>query len=72
MKPAHEHGAPDRDEILTATEVADWLKLTPVVVSRKADKGELPGFKWPGGREWRFRRSAIERWLKEGRVANVG
>lgn len=50
-------------EILGVAEVADLLKLDPQTVSRKAQKGEIPGFKI--GNRWRFRLSDIEDWISQ-------
>lgn len=48
-------------EILTAAEVANWLRLSEAQVSAKARSGELPSFKV--GRWRRFRRSSVQAWL---------
>lgn len=50
-------------EILGVSEVAKLLKLDPQTVSRKAQRGEIPGFKI--GNRWRFRRSDLEDWISE-------
>lgn len=50
-------------EILTAQEVADYLKLHLLTVHRYAREGKIPAFKI--GTDWRFHRKYIERWIKE-------
>jgi excisionase family DNA binding protein len=50
------------DEMLTIDELASFLKLRPQTIYRWAQSGKIPGAKF--GKEWRFRRSAIERWLE--------
>jgi excisionase family DNA binding protein len=50
-------------DILDANEVAELLRIHPRTVIRLAGKGELPGFKV--GDQWRFRREAIEQYIKE-------
>lgn len=50
------------DEILTAEELADYLKLDPQTIYRKFRKGELPGVKI--GRAVRFKREVIDAWLR--------
>jgi excisionase family DNA binding protein len=50
-------------EIMTIREVAAYLKLTEKTTYRLASAGELPGFKVGGS--WRFRRSEIDRWIRE-------
>jgi len=51
------------DDIMDADEVARLLKLNEQTVKRLANRGELPGFKI-GGR-WRFRREAIEEYIRK-------
>jgi excisionase family DNA binding protein len=45
------------DGILTAREVAAYLRLTETTVCKLASSGELPGFKI--GKSWRFDRGEI-------------
>ncbi len=57
--PTSDRGASD-DDVLTADDVARWLKVTPAWVRAHASKRRaphLPGFKM--GKEHRFRRGAI-------------
>ena len=51
--------------LLTAKQVADLLQWNPYTVLKKAEKGDLPGFKL--GREWRFRQEDIVAWIEEKR-----
>jgi excisionase family DNA binding protein len=50
-------------DILDANEVGQLLRVHSRTVIRLAIKGELPGFKV--GDQWRFRREAIEAYIKE-------
>src|SRR3989338_8380355 len=52
------------EPILTIRELSKYLRLDPQTVSRKAQRGEIPGIKI--GNRWRFRREAIESWLNQG------
>jgi excisionase family DNA binding protein len=57
MSPLEEDQKPQRrqlltDNILTAREVAAYLRLTVTTVCNLAASGELPGFKI--GKSWRF------------------
>lgn len=52
-----------KDEILTARELAAYLKLNDRTILRLASDGTLPGVKVAS--QWRFRRSLIDRWLNE-------
>ena len=44
-------------EILTAEEVAKYLRLHPYTIRRLAREGKLPGFRIGG--QWRFNRSQM-------------
>lgn len=47
--------------ILTAKEVADYLRCHISTVYRLAKTGKLPGFRL--GADWRFREDALQSWL---------
>ncbi len=49
-------------EILTVAEVAEYLRINPQTVYRKAKAGELPAVRI--GRAIRFRRTELDAWLK--------
>ena len=49
-------------EILTVSEVAEYLRINPQTVYRKAKAGEIPAVRI--GRAIRFRRTELEAWLK--------
>ncbi len=54
--------AVNEDEMLmTIGDVAHLFRLKPQTIYRWVQQNKLPGAKI--GKEWRFRRSAIERWL---------
>jgi excisionase family DNA binding protein len=50
-------------EILTAKEVAEYLKIHPLTVHKFAREGKIPAFKI--GTDWRFHKKYIERWIRE-------
>ena len=50
-------------DIMTIREVAGYLKLTEKTAYRLVAEGKIPGFKVGGS--WRFKRSEIEKWIKE-------
>ena len=52
-----------KTEILTIDEVADYLKLKLKTAYALVARGAIPGFKVGG--QWRFRKSEIDRWIKE-------
>lgn len=47
--------------ILTAKEVADYLRCHISTVYRLAKNGKLPAFRL--GADWRFREDALQNWL---------
>ena len=47
--------------LLTVKQVALILQWNPFTIIKKAEKGELPGFKM--GRSWRFREEDITQWI---------
>ncbi len=50
-------------EILTLEEVARYLRLKPQTIYKWAQEKRIPAAKL--GKEWRFRRSVIDRWLDD-------
>ena len=50
-------------EILTLEEVAHYLRLKPQTIYKWAQEKRIPAVKL--GKEWRFRRSVIDRWLDD-------
>jgi excisionase family DNA binding protein len=50
-------------EILTLEEVAAYLRLKPQTIYKWAQEKRIPAVKL--GKEWRFRRSILDRWLDE-------
>jgi excisionase family DNA binding protein len=53
---------PDR-EILTLEEVAHYLRLKPQTIYKWAQERRIPAAKL--GKEWRFRKSVLDRWLDQ-------
>lgn len=51
------------NDIMTIEEVSELLKLKLKTAYNVAGKGGLPGFKVGG--QWRFRRSELEKWIKQ-------
>ena len=57
------NGADISKEILTIEELAGYLRLKPQTIYKWAQEKRIPAVKL--GKEWRFRRSVIDRWLDE-------
>jgi len=51
------------DNIMTLEEVAEYLRLTPQTIYTWAQEKKIPAVKL--GKEWRFRRSLIDKWFNE-------
>jgi excisionase family DNA binding protein len=60
---AQEDGRSPANDILTLEEVASYLRLTPQTIYKWAQEKRIPGAKL--GKEWRFRKSIIDRWLDD-------
>ncbi|HJR17158.1 MAG TPA: helix-turn-helix domain-containing protein, partial [Gemmatimonadales bacterium] len=56
-------GRSPASDILTLEEVASYLRLTPQTIYKWAQEKRIPGAKL--GKEWRFRKSIIDRWLDD-------
>jgi excisionase family DNA binding protein len=56
-------GRTTHNEILTIDEVAEYLRLTPQTIYKWAQEKRIPAVKL--GKEWRFRRSIIDRWFDD-------
>ena len=63
MSPTDENGRLPDNDILTLEEVASYLRLTPQTIYKWAQEKRIPGAKL--GKEWRFRKSIIDRWLDD-------
>lgn len=58
------------DSMLTAAEVARYFRLHVMTIYRMVQRRELPAVRV--GRQWRFHRDQIDRWLHEqGRGPSV-
>lgn len=51
-----------KNQVLTALELATYLRIHPTTVYKLAKRGALPAFKVGG--DWRFNRTSIEKWLE--------
>jgi excisionase family DNA binding protein len=56
-------GKPPPNDILTVEEVASYLRLQPQTIYKWAQEKRIPAVKL--GKEWRFRKSILDRWLDE-------
>jgi excisionase family DNA binding protein len=49
--------------VMNIDDLAEYLKLPKPTVYKLAQSGDIPGKK--AGRQWRFHKNAIDRWLSE-------
>ncbi len=54
---------PERDDILDIEQLARYLKVPKSTLYVLVRQGKIPSHKV--GRQWRFRREAIDHWLDE-------
>ena len=57
-----------KEEIMEAKEVAQYLHLHIFTVHKFAREAIIPAFKI--GNDWRFRRSSLEKWVKDKEKIN--
>ena len=50
------------DKLMTAKELASYMRLNPLTVYRKAREGEIPSVRV--GRSIRFKKEQIDKWLE--------
>ena len=58
------------DEVLTVSEVAEYLKINPQTVYHKAKAGKLPALRI--GRAIRFRKAELDNWLRGPPTSTTG
>ena len=51
-------------EIMTIKEMAKYLKLHEITISKYAKEGKIPAIRI--GRVWRFDKQIIDKWINEG------
>ncbi len=56
-------GNSHEDEIMTITEVAQYLKISEVTTYKFVQEGKIPGFKI--GRHWRVKRSDLDEFIEK-------
>ena len=57
-------------EIMTTKEMAKYLKLHEITITKYAAMGEIPAIRI--GRVWRFDKEAIDQWIMEGQKPSQG
>lgn len=67
--PVSIHDKKDELKILTAHEVAEYLRVSDAKVYRLAKTGCLPVVRL--GRSWRFRKDLLDNWLSQCTESNL-
>jgi excisionase family DNA binding protein len=53
----------EKDRIMTLEEVAEYLRVKPQTIYTWAQEKKIPAAKL--GKEWRFRKSMIDKWFND-------
>ena len=60
----------ERDEVLTAEEAAEYLKMALSTLYRFMRSGDVPCFKL--GNQWRFKKSILDEWMEKMSTLDIG
>lgn len=58
------------DQVMTLEELAGYLKIPKSTLYKLVHEGRVPGQKL--GKQWRFAKAAIDRWLDSEQANNQG
>lgn len=56
------------DKWLTINQIAEYLQMSVSSIYKMAQAGEIPASKV--GRQWRFKKSLIDKWIEDKSVLN--
>ncbi len=70
-KSVDQHPVNDKEEkeIMSVKQLAQFLGIDPAIIYSKCGRNEIPYFKL--GRQYRFKKSEIEKWMKESKSDNT-
>jgi len=54
---------------LTLEQIAEYLQMSTSSIYKMAQAGKIPAYKV--GRQWRFKKEEIDRWIEKGRLPKV-
>jgi excisionase family DNA binding protein len=60
------HGDLKMDKWLTLEQIAEYLQMSTSSIYKMAQKGKIPAYKV--GRQWRFRKEEIDKWIEKGKL----
>jgi excisionase family DNA binding protein len=61
----NKQGELNMDKWLTLEQIAEYLQMSTSSIYKMAQAGKIPAYKV--GRQWRFRKKEIDRWVKNQR-----
>ena len=57
------------DKWLTLEQIAEYLQMSTSSIYKMAQAGKIPAYKV--GRQWRFKREEIDRWIEKNKFGRV-
>jgi len=54
------------DKWLTLEQIAEYLQMSTSSIYKMAQTGKIPAYKV--GRQWRFKKEEIDKWVERGRL----
>jgi len=57
------------DKWLTLEQIAEYLQMSTSSIYKMAQKGKIPAYKV--GRQWRFKKEDIDRWVLKGNKQKI-
>jgi len=66
MNGKKKHGDLKMEKWLTLEQIAEYLQMSTSSIYKMAQKGKIPAYKV--GRQWRFKKEEIDRWIERGKL----
>jgi HSP20 family protein len=66
----HNMQGDEKDQVLTAEEAAEYLKMALSTLYRFMRNGQVPCFKL--GNQWRFKKSVLDEWMEKMSMLDIG
>ncbi|GAH13038.1 unnamed protein product [marine sediment metagenome] len=60
---------PTMDKWLTLEQIAEYLQMSTSSIYKMAQAGKIPAYKV--GRQWRFKKEEIDRWVQRNKFRKV-
>lgn len=60
---------PTMDKWLTLEQIAEYLQMSTSSIYKMAQAGKIPAYKI--GRQWRFKKEEIDRWVQRNKFRKV-